>query len=287
MKAIVIYHDQCIDGYMAARVMRYGISLRYDMGEPVLIPARYGDAPPFDEVGPEDAVFVVDFSYPWAELEELLRHCGMLRVLDHHASARETLEGRHFCTFDMERSGAGLAWDYCFPPELRPWAVNYIEDRDLWRFALPKSKEVNAYIGSLPMAQREYDTLLFDTALPEAKRVGHHLSRQVQRYVDEMIDGYAQRVIFHGYKVYSVNCPHPNCSELLGELARRAPSGVAIGWSKRADGDHVHSVRSRGDFAEGRALEIATDYAGGGHPNAAGFRTHYPLLFAFVEKHEW
>jgi hypothetical protein len=36
--------------------------------------------------------------------------------------------------FDMNRSGAGLAWDYFQPMTSRLRFIDYLEDRDLWRF---------------------------------------------------------------------------------------------------------------------------------------------------------
>ncbi len=40
--------------------------------------------------------------------------------------------------FDMERSGAGMAWDFVHadlgPLRARPRLVDLVEDRDLWRF---------------------------------------------------------------------------------------------------------------------------------------------------------
>src|SRR6185369_15825359 len=44
--------------------------------------------------------------------------------------------------FDIARSGAVLAWKY-FNEEIPPMA-HIIEDRDLWLWKLPHSKEINA-----------------------------------------------------------------------------------------------------------------------------------------------
>lgn len=283
---LVIYHGNCIDGFMAARVARLGI--REDFGvEPELFPAGYGDSPPLEKVQKAPMVYVVDFSYPRRDLQQMHLACdGGILVLDHHVTAQTELEGLDFCRFDMGRSGAGLVWDHFFESCDRPWAVDYVEDRDLWRFALPQSEQINAYIGSIPKTPEDYDRLLH-TPKSEAELVGGFIYRGVQDYVEQMIEGYARRLVFCGYKVYIVNCPHKNCSELVGELAKRAPSGLALGWSQRADGTFVFSVRSRGGFADGRARTVAESYGGGGHPNAAGFKTDTIPVFVHARGDSW
>src|SRR6185503_5178352 len=35
--------------------------------------------------------------------------------------------------FDMQRSGAGITWDWFSRGALRPSFINFCEDRDLWR----------------------------------------------------------------------------------------------------------------------------------------------------------
>ena len=69
------------------------------------------------------------------------------------AAATTVNTGTHFARFDMGRSGAVLAWDYFFggpsTGRPRPWIVEYVQDRDLWAWKLPRSKEVSAYLRSL------------------------------------------------------------------------------------------------------------------------------------------
>lgn len=52
--------------------------------------------------------------------------------------------------FDMNRSGSQMAWDYFFPDFARPAMIDYIADRDLWRFKLPGSREIAAVLFSHP-----------------------------------------------------------------------------------------------------------------------------------------
>ena len=46
----------------------------------------------------------------------------------------------------MTKSGCQLTWDYFFEDQKRPFFIDYIGDRDLWKWELPDSKEINAAI---------------------------------------------------------------------------------------------------------------------------------------------
>jgi hypothetical protein len=85
---------------------------------------------------------IVDFSYERAVIDEMRRVANSILILDHHKSAEEDLRDlyvapewttwreaanqsqpssnvRCVVRFDMERSGAGLTWDYFNPGATR------------------------------------------------------------------------------------------------------------------------------------------------------------------------
>lgn len=257
---IVIYHAGCVDGIVAAWVA----SRHWDSAA-LFVPASYGSSPP-DVRGCE--VLIADFSYPRETLLAMRAAAVSLRVLDHHKTAAADLAGLDFCTFDMERSGAGIAWDELAGGR-RPWVVDYAEDRDLWRWKLPDSKAINAYLQVLP---KTID------AIDDASRLGrNHLDQQVvprghavllaQR---DYIDGakrLARPAILAGHTVPVVNAPPWCASEVVGELSEGVPFAAA--WFVGSDGRVGYSLRSRGDGAD--VSEIARRFGGGGHCHAAGF----------------
>lgn len=260
----VIYHANCIDGFTAAWCVwrQLGVEAEY-------VPAKHGDEPP--DVRGQDVV-ILDFSYPREKLIRLHAEARSLRVFDHHKTAEADLAGLDFCTFDMNRSGAGLAWDK-LRGSVRPALVSYVEDRDLWRFALPDSAEINAWIGSWEQSFEVWDSLDADLTanFGACRREGSAVLRGVQRYCREMAKQ-ARHVEFNGYTVPIVNAPYINTSELVGYLAEH-PQGegrvpFAVGWFQRGDGKYQYSLRSRGDYD---VSEVAKKYGGGGHRNAAGF----------------
>jgi len=255
---LVIYHGACRDGFCAA----WCIWRRFPGAE--FVPALYG-APPPDVTGRE--VVLVDFSFPRAVLEQMADACESMIVLDHHKTAEEDLRGFNrpnvTINFDMERSGAGLAWDSYFDTP-RPWIVDYVEDRDLWRHKLPDGPAVNAYLSTLRYDfEHWYQASRMDLA--EAAKLGQVVEDKIRHYVTEVSKN-ARRIMFEGYDVPIVNAPQVDISELVGFLS--SGETFSMGWWQRSDGLFSYSLRSRGDFD---VSELAKRHGGGGHKNAAGF----------------
>ncbi len=268
------------------------------------MPAKYGDAPP-DVTGRD--VYIVDFSYPRDVIERIIVECNTLTVFDHHKTAREALEPlkslhqsliphtppRVRIVFDMERSGAGIAWDELhthktYPageevvvPHPRPWLVDYVEDRDLWRKALPNTEGVAAFLAVQPKTFERWNTISL-SSLGDAAISGEALVLGRDQYIEAMrahaklgnlyARNAASNAMFHPYsgEVPIVNAPPHAISDLLGALAEGHP--FAVGWFQRGDGMYQYSLRSRGEGGEDVSA-IAKAFGGGGHRNAAGFTT--------------
>lgn len=261
----LVIHHSCIDGFAgawaASKALPGADFLAVDYN-----PSGAPLEPP--DVG-ERYVLIVDFSYSRDVLIEMESRASKLLVLDHHRSAREDLEGLDFAVFDMERSGAAMAWDHFFPNQQRPWIIDYVQDRDLWRWELPESQAVNAYLQAL---DRDFAT--FDRVLAEGPKVAKDRGSWMELVRADYVSNVAQLarpVLFAGHTVPFVNAPFWACSELVGQLAEGAD--FAVGWWQRADGRFQYSLRSRGDFD---VSELAKAYGGGGHRAAAGFVSKHP-----------
>lgn len=293
LKPLVIYHANCPDGWTAAWVAARAL------GEVDLFPGKYGEDPPY-ELARGREVYVVDFSYPREQLEQLFQAAHSdwvasqnghpLLVLDHHRTAQAALEGLHYCRFDMERSGAGMAWDYFHPGVARPWIVDYVEDRDLWRFALPWSREISLFIRTAPYTLESWDEMArmeVDDACGVALGCKRYLDHYVQdalrnayeithwwSHPDEPDDFKALRPA----KLVCVNLCYTGVSDVLNAALEHFPSAeIALGWHLAADGKLNCSIRSRPDFD---CSAFARFYGGGGHAQAAGFRRDRDHPFA-------
>jgi oligoribonuclease NrnB/cAMP/cGMP phosphodiesterase (DHH superfamily) len=270
---LIITHAHCSDGWAAAFIAKK----RYPEAE--ILPLNHGEPVPFEAVRGKD-VLVMDFSWPNREDNiELHRIAKSFHIWDHHKTAQECLKGLKFATFDMNRSGAGLAWDYLFGVNTihtsetyskpRPFYVNYVEDRDLWRHALPDSKAVSAYIMLLPMTIEAWNHLDTITA-GEAAALGKGALSHVEHYVREAVNQAQYGILdFAGirYSIAVVNALYLNCSEIGNVLTKGADIGMT--WYEGNDGQTHFSLRSEGDID---VSVIAKRCGGGGHKHAAGFR---------------
>jgi hypothetical protein len=265
------FHAGCPDGFGAAwSVWRvWGDEGRF-------VPRGHDD--PFDARAHEgEQVVFVDIAPRNDHLKAPGEVAEQVIVLDHHLSARDHYradpavenlldDGDHCIRFDLDHSGAVLAWQYFHPDDPAPDLLRYVEDQDLWSWALPRSAEVNAAIGSYPrefstwseLAQRPWQQLA-DEGVPILR---------AQRIEIERCLHLAHPVSLGKRRVEAVNALHHR-SAIGHELAKRAAFGHAVGLVYRIAGGQVDvSIYSIGDVD---VSAIAGDHGGGGHRNASGF----------------
>ena len=268
MSRLVIYHDGCADGFGAAWVCH----VLFEDPTTTYLPAKYGDRPP--NVKGLD-VIIVDFSYPRVVLEQLHAEANSLLVLDHHQTAQADLAGLDYAVFDMTRSGAALAWDYfhSFRVGVRPPLVDYVQDRDLWRWRLQWSREVSAWLATVPKTFKDWGAA--NVMLCNSLGFVDFAGKALLRAQDQVKAAKRARLVWaaDGSEVPCVNASDVDLSELLNRLAQDKP--FAIGWWQREDGMFVYSLRSVGDYD---VSAYAKRFGGGGHKHAAGF-TADKLLF--------
>ncbi len=307
---ICIYHGNCADGFTAAWAvwMRFGDDVEYVAGV-------YGKSPP--DVSGKNVV-IVDFSYKRTVLEDMAKTARSILVLDHHKTAHaDLLDGglfsamaewsgekdwgryernlmqdemenagcRIYTVFDMERSGAGIAWDFLHQADKRPALVKYVEDRDLWRFNMLWSREVNAFIFAHEYTFENWQALDAMMSSPEGVisvgERGAAIEKKHHKDVVELVETVRREMIIGGHWVPVANLPytltsdagHLMCSpyappNLQGDVV--TPPFAACYWDT-PDG-RVFSLRSDDKQGGADVSEIAKSYGGGGHKNAAGFK---------------
>ncbi len=265
------YHAGCPDGFGAAW------SVRQAWGEDAWYVARSHD----DRVrlaDCEDAIVAfVDIAPAREELLELAEHAAQLIVLDHHVTARDRLASDsalvnrieadgHELHFDLQHSGAVLAWRYFHPDEPVPDLLRYVEDQDLWNWELPDSDAINAALASYP---REFSVWnrLAEKPIEELAREGRPILRANRIEVERRLE-HAQPVAIGSRRIEAVNASS-NRSQIGHELAARARFGEPWGLVYRVEGTEVFAtLYSIGDLDVSR---IALEFGGGGHKNASGF----------------
>jgi oligoribonuclease NrnB/cAMP/cGMP phosphodiesterase (DHH superfamily) len=244
-------------------------------------------------------VLILDYSFRTREInDELYNITKSLRILDHHKTAQAVLEGAPYATFDMNRSGAGLAWDYLFgensvqenwrdryPWVTRPWWVNYVEDQDLWKWQLPHSQEINAFLMVQPKTTETWDKIA-KMSPAQAREKGEGVRQYIEYYTRNVTERPSEGVIvWNGanLKTAIINIPYSGVSEAGNALVKQGYD-VAFAWFERGDDLIQVSLRSDRDGANIDVSEIAKFYGGGGHRNAAGFQLSIEAGRRLVDK---
>lgn len=266
---LVIFHANCLDGFGSA----YGAWVHFFVQQGVeaeYLPAAHGDTPP-DASG--KTVYLLDYAYKRAGMEQLCQQAEKVIVLDHHITAVEQLSGldQQFdnleLLLDMERSGAMITWEY-FHSEPVPKLISCVQDRDMWWWKIPESHDINAGLMSQPFSfERWHEVANDEHAFQRLVDEGNAINRYRQQMIEQGKRAAAMGVIA-GYTVPIVNCPRAIVSELVGELAEGQP--FAAGYADKGN-RRSWSLRSAKDGED--VARIAQRFGGGGHKNAAGFVT--------------
>jgi oligoribonuclease NrnB/cAMP/cGMP phosphodiesterase (DHH superfamily) len=260
-KTLCIYHNNCADGFGAAWVVRRALGEHVEFH-----PGNHGDAPPDVR---DRTVVIVDFSYKRPVLLEMAREATSITILDHHRSAEKDLvdlPGNVTAEFDMERSGAMMAWDYYFPSEKPPEIIKHIQDRDLWRFNLKGTREIQAALFSYPYDFKVWDELMCCAGM-DMYHQGESIERKHFKDIAEFRATAQQTMVIAGHQVPVLNVPYFYASDAGHQMAEDAPFAACY-WDTPEG--RQFSLRSRKDGLD--VSEIATLFGGGGHREAAGFR---------------
>lgn len=250
----VIYHENCSDGFGAAYAIwkHFGDSVKY-------IPLSYTSTIP--EFCKEDRVLVVDFCFNLAECLKIYKIVDKFQILDHHKTAKEEIGDQEFAHFDMKKSGAMLAWEWC-TSDGAPDVIKYVQDADLWKFELPYSKEYSAALRLRPLSFDIWNNMQTGDIIREGMAVVQNMNSKV----DELCKS-AIMMQIHIYTVPVVNTDM-YISNVCHRLLELYPDTCFSAAYYDRDDVRQWSLRCRDNFD---VSEIAKIYGGGGHQKAAGF----------------
>ncbi len=255
---LVIYHANCNDGFGAAYAAWKLLGNRCEY-----IACNHGDTPP-DVTGKR--VAILDFSFNNATTKELIKTADALIVIDHHKSAVVELHDISNTIFDMTKSGAMLAWEFFHPGKESPKFIQYIQDRDLWHWELPYSKEFSAAFDMVPWSFDEYEKFEDDSVFDDAVKRGSYILAYSKTVIKKVCDKASKRKL-GDFDVLVVNSSHW-MSEIGSNLAKDCDFAM-IWYYDHYEKNYRCSLRAFHDIID--VSEISKKFGGGGHRKAAGF----------------
>ena len=213
-------------------------------------------------------MYAVDVSYPIRVQREIRKKNKSLVVIDHHISRKKDTSFFRENIFKNTNSGAVLAWKYFHKDKKIPKLLLHIEDIDLWKFKLGKTKEIISVLEFIKQDFKTWDALVRELETKKGKEKVVREGALILQYRQVLIDKLVQRavpVVFEKRKAVAVNSPVFN-SEIAHLLIKQGHKLVIV-W---AEGERwtKASLRSNGKID---VSKIAQKYNGGGHKAAAGF----------------
>jgi oligoribonuclease NrnB/cAMP/cGMP phosphodiesterase (DHH superfamily) len=307
---VCLYHDHCPDGTGAAWAFwRLEKKLEFEGFEgPEEVSTRiqtqgvnHNESPPLDLVQGKKVV-IVDFCYDREDIKKLCNEAEHVLILDHHDTALRKLQNIEeeikniSYIFDMSLSGAQIAWDYvrdrllqsvspeASPGEFeakRPWFIEYIADRDLWKWELYRSREIGKALCQGSWYTFEGMNLMYEMTPEDVSSLQEELyiSGKIFLEAEERDISYAvhRSVLceFEGYRVRLTTCSPIIRSEVGSELCKKADCDFAAVWRYDFITDQWWiSLRSRKASSPLPLNILCEKYGGGGHPKACGFAIH-------------
>lgn len=284
MRTTIIYHQvkqgvDCPDGIVSAWVASKAFP------DAKIIGAVYQE--PLNIPKDTQQVIFVDFSPTQEQAKELIEKRIFMMVIDHHKTARELLVETKLwdlITGKIDDSGAHcgatLAWQY-YINDSPPIFLKYIQDRDNWDFIYPETKYIHEALGILryqcPTIESKFaffDTLsklseqeLIDWLVP----IGKKLLAPKEEAIDKAYSRWEEYQL--GEYAIAIVRLKPEEERLTSDVCMRMYQELDYPFVGCLMSDGVtFSLRSDKHGNNFDVSQVAKQYGGGGHRNAAGFK---------------
>lgn len=257
-RTIVVYHDECVDGFASAYVCsKYFTNVEYS---PELYTRDRKSVREWKADGFEQIVYV-DITPIDSDLIQFVENCY---VIDHHIGRLPILNMAHpswNIYFDKDRSGVTSTYFALYGKNNYSNMQLYVEDYDLWKFELSNSKAINAYIGMQERSFVAFEKLELtlatssnDLAFKLIVSIGNYIIRTNNELVEKSI----RLSSFEKLGIIFVNS-----SNSANEIAETFDGDVCVYY-------HKDDRNIRCSFRGPNALFYAKQLGGNGHELSAG-----------------
>lgn len=246
------------------------------------IKINYGIDFPFESIGKDEIVYIVDYSISPEEMDRLLKITKNVVWIDHHKSAIEK-----FSNYDKEIAGlrydgiAGCMLTFCYltflvngAPEFNtdmvtaaPLFTRLIADYDVWTFEFgdktkrfQKGFELYAHEPEDEIWNNLYNLHIVNQIINTGETIINYRKSMMSEYCKNK--GF--EAMFESYKCFAINMAMISSDDFV--IDNIDDYDILIGFSY--DGDNWnYSLRS----TKVDCAVLAMKYGGGGHKGAAGF----------------
>lgn len=303
MKIVIIYHFPCQDGF-ASRIIADHF-LKPISSQLFHIPGQHNNTPNLEYIV-NSHVYFLDFAYSRDVMESICKLAKSVTILDHHVSSKKSLEGLNK-KFDNvavyydeanrnDYSGVGITWEYFNRLYNNksgvplPKLAKHIQDRDLWKFELPNTREICTALDSYDWHYTKWYDAMFNNTDNYSSMVA--IGETLLAYQDTIVNHFLETIIFEdlfGFENVPVvtNCPKMLISTVLEKLYNKYPP-ISVGRSWSND-EKMWTWSIRTNKTAPIADKIAVAFGGGGHVHASGFKSKTldiePIEGMFI--HEW
>jgi uncharacterized protein len=291
----VLFHRGCPDGICGSWIFWRMNKDRYDAKELPIDSYTHGQHPP---IVTGEIVVMVDFCFGRDIILKMASQAKEIIILDHHITAGrdmgvdesdkskskvDPLPDNVTFIFDSDRSGAEIAWDWVYPGIPRPWFLEVIADRDLFKWRRPYSRIVsnalfnNGYytwenledIFQKSNTKSNIDKMIEDFCIIAKSDPDPHkeiASVCSKAFLTEFIDPNGKK-----YKVKLVECPKVLRSDVGNKLSESGCDFAALWQYDFMLDEWWVSCRASHESDIDLSLMCGLFGRGGGHAKSASF----------------
>jgi oligoribonuclease NrnB/cAMP/cGMP phosphodiesterase (DHH superfamily) len=226
-----------------------------------------------------ECICFADICPPHSVYLQLRKQGNRILIIDHHKSSVDDMSSvaNSDKIFDMDHSGAHLAWSYFHPGKPVPLLIQYIEARDLWlertHLGWDRVSALFEYITLLDGNMEEYRRLLSEEEIERAIESTRILVRRRDQELRWIIDRTAVKAVELDGELRLVGYVNTDqyISDAGNAIIKRFPVDLAALWKHHSRGDSTpYSLRSNNRRAD--VSTVAEGFGGGGHAAASGMR---------------
>jgi GT2 family glycosyltransferase/oligoribonuclease NrnB/cAMP/cGMP phosphodiesterase (DHH superfamily) len=265
MATRVFYHED-LDGECSAAL----IGIKVDPNAKYY-GCNYNKVFPIDKIEKNDSVWIVDFSVPPEQLDEIfdiVGENGQVVWIDHHHTSLEK-----YANYDKdilglrntEDAGCVLTWNFIMNDSIEPPSfVLLIGDFDAWHWKYKNTKHFIAGIGiyDTTPGSNVWEGLFAEDFIEDILQEGELIDKYLTSRNKERLAGWGFEANLEGYDIIALN--DRGGSMLFGDLIDNYPFVVAYIHDGKQFNISLYSTKMD-------VRKIAEKYGGGGHTGACGF----------------